>query len=219
MSRFVLMAGSLMITSIAAAGTSVQVQYTGSVDFNIIPSAVSPLSGVAVGAPASISFQLDSDSFVDNLNFPTRSYDFAPDSFIASVGDFELRLESPYTTGFIAPSLVVRNNDPAVDGFFISDNGNFPDAIATDHPGGNGPFGVLASVTYNTDPLPSLDILDALGTYDFGGLTSFNWVLVDGPFDAMGFLFEELTISTVPEPTSLGLAALGLLFGLGCRRT
>ncbi len=218
MSRLTLLAVSLMVTTIASAGTSVRVQYNGSVDFNIIPTAVSPLSAVAAGAPTTISFLVDSDVFLDNPNFPTRSYEIASESFTMTLGDFEIGLEDPYQGGFIAPSFILRNDDPAVDGFFLSDNANFPDPISTNQAGGNGPFGVHASVTYDSNPLTSLDILDAQGSYDFTGLTAFGWTMTDGPFDAMGFVFEDMTISTVPEPSPIVLGSLGFLISLGwCR--
>ena len=57
-----------------------------------------------------------------------------------------------------------------------------------------GQFNNNYSVTYTGDTLPSLDILDALGTYDFTGLTVFNWTIDDGPFNAMGIIFEQMTI-------------------------
>ena len=72
------------------------------------------------------------------------------------------------------------------------------------------------SVTYTGDTLASLDILDALGTYDFTGLTVFNWTIDDGPFNAMGLIFSEMTI--VPEPATLTLLALGGLLASRRRR-
>jgi hypothetical protein len=59
------------------------------------------------------------------------------------------------------------------------------------------------SVTYTGDTLTSLDIEDAVGTYDFTGLTVFNWTIDDGPFNAAGFVFSDLTITRVPEPVAL----------------
>ena len=43
-------------------------------------------------------------------------------------------------------------------------------------------------------------VLAAVGIYDFTGLLGFNWVLNDGPADAMGLIFSQMTISTGPAP-------------------
>lgn len=53
-------------------------------------------------------------------------------------------------------------------------------------------------IGYGEFALDSLDILDALGTYDYTGLTRFYFNLVDCGFEAMGLLFEQMTISLVP---------------------
>ena len=49
--------------------------------------------------------------------------------------------------------------------------------------------------TYGGSLLSSLDILDAQGTYDFTGLTVFNWAIEDGPFSPLGMVFDDFTIS------------------------
>ena len=43
----------------------------------------------------------------------------------------------------------------------------------------------------------SFDILDALGTYDFDGLTTFGFSVDDGPFNAIFFVFEQITLAAV----------------------
>jgi hypothetical protein len=70
-------------------------------------------------------------------------------------------------------------------------------------------------VTYAGDTLSSLNILDALGTYDFTNLTVFNWAVDDGRFNAVGIDFTQMII--IPEPASWGLLALGG-FTPVCRR-
>ena len=44
--------------------------------------------------------------------------------------------------------------------------------------------------------------MDALGTYDFTGIQVFNWTITDGPFDAMGLIFSEMTIALIPAPAT-----------------
>jgi hypothetical protein len=53
-------------------------------------------------------------------------------------------------------------------------------------------------VTYAQTTLPSLDILDALGTYDYTGLQVFNWTIDDGPVNPLGIVFTDMLIETLP---------------------
>jgi len=91
---------------------------------------------------------------------------------------------------------VLRDNDPAVDGFFISLGPDFPAAIPLSEPAQVADyFGLDFSVGYEGDTLGSLEILDAVGAYTYDGLTNFNFAVVDGPFEAIYFVFEQLTIT------------------------
>jgi hypothetical protein len=90
---------------------------------------------------------------------------------------------------------------------------DFPNGLATDQPGNLGQFVDDFSVTYTGATLSSLDVLGALGSYDFTGLSVFNWTLNDGPFMPLGGLFAIMTIETLSAPVP-GLPTAGLL-GLG----
>jgi len=59
-------------------------------------------------------------------------------------------------------------------------------------------------VTYGGTRLPSLDIMDAIGTYDYTGLTVFNFTIDDLSFQPIGLIFTQMTIgAAVPvQPTS-----------------
>ena len=76
-------------------------------------------------------------------------------------------------------------------------------------------------MTYGGTTLPSLDILDAVGSYDFTGLTVYNWVIEDGPFEAAFFDFASMTIEVLAERWSdlgqglAGTNGLPSLQGLG----
>ena len=93
-----------------------------------------------------------------------------------------------------------------------------PNGVASDSPGLFGPFTPNFKATYNNDPLTSLDILGALGTYDFTGLTIFNFTVDDGPFNAMGVVYEQMTISAVPLPAAVWLFGSGLVGLVGIAR-
>ncbi len=186
---------SAMVANASLASTPVQVEITGTVEFNQIT--VGELEEVMDGAPVSLTFMVHATSFVESVNFPTRGYIIDANSFNLQIGGVSVGLQNPFPVGQ-SPLFVIRDNDPAVDGFYISTDVDFPVGVPTDETGLITQFMNNFSVTYLMDPLPSLDILDALGTYDFTNISSFNWALDDGPFQAMFILFAQLEISLPP---------------------
>ena len=181
----------------------VEVTIGGVAEFNLIDPVNSPLGNIAAGDAVQMSFIVDSDQFVDNPNFPTRGYPIDEATFEFALGAETLLLEDPFPAGR-TPWFVIRDNDPAVDGFFVSDSPNFPDGVPTNEMGAFGAFKANFAVSYEGSTLVSLDVLDAVGSYDFNGLQSFDYTLRDGPVDAIGMLFGGMTLRVVPEPTLLG---------------
>ncbi len=176
----------------AHAGTEFRVTVRGEVEFNGISQG--PLGAVASGESATMEFLLDEDDFVNSGAFPTRGYVIDPSSWTLAFDSGTLGLQDPLAdTRFF----VLRDNDPAVDGFFISTNVNVPAGLPLNVAGGFGQFESNYSVTYGGATLPSLDIADAVGEYDFGGLTVFNWTISDGPFEPFGVVFESMSIVEV----------------------
>jgi len=207
--------GAMFLAATASRADIVNVSVRGSVEWNFITAA--PLGGAHVNDPAELTFSVDSNNFANNPAFPTRGYPIIQSSFKLKFPTFEIGLMNPYPAG-TTPYLVIRNNDPAVDGFMISDGTGFPDGVSLAQNGSFGPFANEFHATYPASTLSSLDVLGALGHYDFTGLSVFNWTLQDGPVDAMGILFSDMTISAVPEPTSLAIGALVSLGALARRR-
>ncbi len=194
-----------------ASADLVRVEVTGEWDFGMVRSGV--LNGVNSG-PASMSFDVDSNVFIDSGNFPTRGYSIIEDSFVLTLNGISVGMPNPYVPAGETPLFILRNNDPAVDGFFLGSNvDGFPDGVSINNAGLIDPFlGVLFSATYLNDPLPSLDILDAVGTYTFANLSSFNWGLDDAGNQFAGMIFDQFTISVVPAPAAATiLAPAGLL--------
>jgi hypothetical protein len=181
----------------ARAGTLVEVTVTGTVEFNgIVPP---PLGDAGAGDPAVLRFVVDSSSFVDSVSFPTRGYEIDEGSFSMSFPSTAIGLQRPFPAGQ-TPFFVLRDNDPAVDGFFLSTLVDVPVGVPLAQDGAFGKFAGVFYVTYLPDTLGSLDILSALGTYDFTGLTVFNFGVEDGEQQPMGILFEELTIALAGAP-------------------
>ena len=157
-----------------------------------------------------ISFLVDSNNFVDGTLFPTRGYVIDESSFSMTTGPTDWGLQNPYMG---VPYFILRDNDPAVDGFLFGSDPDvgFPNGVALDQFGIIEQFRANYATTYGGDTLSSLDIVDAVGTYDFDGLTVFSFGILDGGFDAAGFIFEQMTISIVPEPSAFGLLMVGLV--------
>ena len=185
---------ALVVTALFCSSSVSQifdVQIRGEVEFNLVTNGV--LGNVSTGDEVLVSFQLDSSNFVDSANFPTRGYVIDEFSFLMDFGSgnsLGLQDGMPATSFF-----VLRDNDPAVDGFFLSTNLNFPNGLALEQAGQFGQFSAGFMVTYGGKTLPSLDIGDAAGSYGFKGLSVFNFVVDDGPFSPLGILFESMSIS------------------------
>ncbi len=188
----ILAAAALGSAVSTAAASDVQVVATGTLAFNGI--ATGPLAGLPAGSPASLSFTVDSDVFTNSATTPTRGYPIDHPSFVLQIGPVTLHLQTPFPAGQ-TPYLVLRNNDPAVDGFFVSTSIVSPGGVPTDHSIAAGVLRANYLVTYGGGELSSLDILDALGTYDYTGLKVFNWVLQVGPFEPLGVDFTQMVIS------------------------
>jgi hypothetical protein len=128
-------------------------------------------------------------------------------SFQLHLGPAVGGLRSPFAG---TPYFVLRNNDPAVDGFFLSLGTDLPSGLELNvaaNVAGTRFFRSAFSVTYEGTRLPSLDILDAVGVYDYTGLTVFHFVCEDLSFEPIGMEFTQMTISrdvVGVEPTSWG---------------
>jgi hypothetical protein len=94
---------------------------------------------------------------------------------------------------------VLRDNDPAADGFFTAENVDWPyPQVRLDEWGRLDIFRNAYEVGYTGDTLSSLDIIDAEGFYNYTGLTNYYFTVIDGWFDAIGLWWQTMTISRVP---------------------
>jgi hypothetical protein len=208
----VTLSAALLVTLAAApavlAGDIVQITVHGEVDFNQINPA--PLGSAQPGDPATLGFRVDSAVFVNSMSFPTRGYAIDKTSFTLDLDGTVVGLQNPFPAG-VTPYFVIRNNDPGVDGLMLSTSVDGPVGVPLAQNGVFGAFKHTFYVTYGSALLPSLDIQDALGSYDFTGLSVFNWVVEDGGFEPLGLLFASLTIEVVPQTwTDKGSALAGV---------
>lgn len=210
----VVLASAFVGAAGACAGTIVQVDVMGVVDFNVIQG---NQAGIPSGSPVMMSFQVSSSHFVNSPNFPTRGYEVDLTSFTLTVGGAPITIDNPQPFG--PAYFVIRNNDPVVDGFFLSRNIDFPMPVGVHIPGLAPAHDLDFGVTYNSGAtIPSLDILDAVGTYDLTGLSVYNWTV--GRFGNAGaeYAFQRMTISVIPAPAGAGVVAMAGLMGLRRRR-
>lgn len=192
-----------------ASGLPVKVSVQGTVEFNFIGGS---MAGVADGSPVEMSFLVDSDTFVDSPNFPTRGYPLDLTSFDMTVDGNPVNIIDPQPFGSTA-YFVLRDNDPAVDGVFLSRNIEFPLPVGVTIPGLAPDHELDFLRTFDNDTVfPSLDILDAVGTYGLENLSSYDWSIGVFGNDGAFYAYESFTIEVVPEPAALAwLSPLALM--------
>lgn len=199
--------GTLCILGSADARPLVQVDIFGIVNFN--STSGSPLSTVTVGQMARTSFTVDSSVFVDSIPGTVRAYNIM-------LGSYALSFSGGASVGAVGPAFFgVRNNDPGVDGFFVSDSTTSLGGVALSQ----APYREDFHATYGSTTLSSVDILAAVGTYNFTGLTVFGYDLWQAFPDnvRMDIDFDHMTIAVVPAPAAL-CAFAPLAFGIHRRR-
>jgi hypothetical protein len=190
------MAAALMVAvSSAALAVTVTVECIGEVEYNQVSSGI--FGAVNPGDPVYAGFLIDSDNYIDSPNYNVRGYPIDLASFeldIGSVQGVPLVIPQP---GGATPYFVIRNDDPGADGFFLSTNIDWPSGNPmVDVPGQIDPyFGFHWEVGYTGDTLSSLDVLDAVGTYTFDGLTSFYTGIQDAWIDAIGLIYGQTVIT------------------------
>lgn len=208
-------AAMLLVLAMQAAAplraAIVAVDVAGQVVFNGIGDP--PLSGVGFLDNVQLSFTVDSANFVDGVPGDTRGY-------VIDESSFSLAFDTPLTMGLLnpfpagaTPYFTLIEGFPVSDGFFVSTSPVAQGGVPLEQE----PHNLNLSLGYTGDTLASLDILDAIGVYGFGGLTSFAfnlWAIFPDNV-AMEMDFIEMTISApeppIPEPAGLGLLGLAML--------
>ncbi len=213
MKRFAMVAVAVLIVAAPAVADTVRVECHGEVEYNQINSGA--FGVVNSGDPVFATFTIDSDNFVDSVNFGVRSYPINLSSFELTIGAAgPIPLVDPQPNGQTS-YFNLRNADPVADGFFIANNPEFPSSFpALDEPANIDPyFGFHWEVGYVGETLDSRDVLDAFGVYDFTGLTSFYTVIADSFADAMGLIYGTMVITPETVATqSTTLSGVKALF-------
>lgn len=189
--------GAVVCLGSVVQAETVRVVVTGEVESNGFTTGT--YAGVPSGAPVTMTIDLDSTNFLDSAALPgrTRGYRFFASTFSLQIGTITSTL-TPSAVGFF----VVRNDDPRVDGFFISQGTDIDTMVPLDMTPTN--FGIAFSRTFNNplpppalDPtLPSVDILDAVGSWAFDNISSYNFTVERNEIiTPMILAYQTITIS------------------------
>lgn len=192
-----------------AMAETVNVEILGTVEFEQVN--FGEFANVHPGDATLVSFAVDSETYISG-SFPTRAYAIDPASFTLTIGSVTAGLQNPFPAGQ-TPYFVLRDNDPAVDGFFVSLGPDNPFPLPLDEPANiDDYFGLAFSVGYTGDTLGSLNILDAVGTYDYDGLTNYNFAVMDSWAEAIYFNFQQVVISASVATEAATLGDIKALF-------
>ena len=185
MNKMILLAG--LAAAAASHADPVTITITGEVSSNRITDG--DLAAISPGDIATASFQVDSDDFFDVLPGDLRNYPVNVDSFLLDFGSVSTTMV-PGTEAFFT----VVDGFPVSDGFILSTSRTSPGGV----PLVTTPHQLGFDVGYEGDTLDSLDIIDALGLYEFGGLTRFSYTVWSVFPDNIGILidFSSLEITS-----------------------
>lgn len=206
------------LTVVAFAASSAQadlisVTAEGTVVFNGVSTA--PLNAVGSGDSAKMSFQVDSNVFVDGIPGDTRGYEIIQSSFDLSFNapPVSVGLLNPFPGGQ-TPYFTLVDGFPVSDGFFVSTSPISPGGV----PLSQSPLQVNLDLGYVGSTLSSLDIMDALGSYDFTGLTRFSFTLWQAFPDNVRMEIDFASLTITPEPATAALLGAWAILALRRRR-
>lgn len=197
----------------AARAELVTVSVTGTVTSNQITTP--PLNGVPVQNTGVMSFQVDSNVFVDGIPGDVRSYPIIQPSFSLAFqpSAVSVGLLNPFPAGQ-TPYFSLVDGFPVSDGFFVSTSTSSPGGV----PISQTPLNANLDLGYVGTTLSSLNILNAFGTYNFTGLTRFGFNLWQTFPDNVRLDMDFVQMTITPEPASLGIPAIAGLVALARRR-
>jgi len=163
------------IAVVPAQAETVFVEVTGFVEYNQVWFGA--FADVNAGDPVRLYFEVDSDNFVNSSYYPTRGYLIDPASYSLTLGSVYGRNDGAYPS---TPYFVLRDNDPAVDGFF--DRRECRLAVSADPAQRVGkarhlPQRLRGGLTMSIVVDPG-DIFGPDGFYDYDGLTNYYFTVV-----------------------------------------
>ncbi len=199
MKNLALVVAGIAGLSAVAQAQLVHVRVQGVVDYSVIQGS---LAGTQPGTPVVMEFDVDTNQFLNSATFPTRGYRMIESSFSMLIGVKPVEIVSPQPQ---TPWFVIRDNDPAVDGFFISRQGvELPVNWQVRIPGLTPLHELDFSRGFNVSTIwNSLNILNILGTYGFENMSSYQWTI--GRFGNPGLevAYQSIQLSLVNQNIDL----------------
>ena len=183
----------------AAFADRVRVTITGTVESASFSRG--PFVSARAGQPAVAIFEVDSNAFRDSAQFPVRGYAIDPATLRLTVGTGSTGIRIPLPSGS-TPSFVLRDNDPAVDGFYITAGIlEFPGSIPLDS-GSTTSMSMSFSRGFTVGTiLRSRNILDAApGRWGFEHMASYDWAVTMPGAAPMMITYESIAIDNLTNP-------------------
>jgi hypothetical protein len=179
----------------------VSVEFIGVVEYNQINQGI--FANVNPGDAVYASFNIDSATWEPSPGgYGVRGYPIDIASFELTIGSVgPVPLVNPQPNGETS-YFNLRNDDPVADGYFIANQIDWDNILPKlDVPGGIDPyFTFIWSVGMTGDTFSSFDILDAVGSYGYDGLTSYYTAIKDAWADPMFIEFQQTIISFPSVP-------------------
>jgi len=135
------------------------------------------IPGLPTITPVRLQINLDSDVYLDSPNLPgrTRGYSFGAADLTFDVGAVHAIPRADQALNYF----VIRNDDPGVDGVFISRGTDIDVEIPLAMTPNN--YGVAFLRTFDSATVfPSLDILQCTGNWTYEFMSSYNWAVQRG---------------------------------------
>ncbi|MBX3115408.1 MAG: PEP-CTERM sorting domain-containing protein [Fimbriimonadaceae bacterium] len=198
---------ALSAFTVQAQASLYKVTVLANVDYNVIGGS---MAGVQSGAPVSMSFNVDSNTFLNSTMFPTRGYNVIENSFAMTVDGRPVSFDVPQPN---PAYFVLRNNDPAIDGVFLSFGTDIDVPLNVHIPGLTPTHELSFKHTFaNGTTFSSLNIGDAVGTYNLSTNVS-SYLFGIGRFGGFGaeYVPSTMTIESVPEPATMAILGAGAL--------
>jgi hypothetical protein len=190
MQKLAIVVAAGLLMAAAAQADVVTVTTNGSVVFNAIGDP--PLSTIGSGEQVTVTFNVDSNNFVEGVPVIDQ-----PSFVLGFSSGLNMGLLDPFPPGE-TPYFTLVDGFPVSDGFFVSTSAVSPGGVPLEQD----PINFNLDLGYEGSTLGSLNILDALGTYDFTGLTRFGfnlWRNFPGNV-GMEIDFAQMTIMLGPTP-------------------
>jgi hypothetical protein len=156
--------------------------------------------GLPAITPCRLQINLDSNNFENNPVYPVRGYIFGPNDLTMTIGSVTVPARASETTNYFC----IRNNDPHVDGVFISKGTGYDTEIPLAIVPNNYGVGFLRTFTSET-VFPSLDILECTGNWAYEYISSYNFGIQRGEGSVpLGIWYDSFSITAQCGAADMG---------------